>query len=409
LLCHTALAGSRPHPRHLTEFYFWIALGGVLSGIFAVVVAPLMFRTVFEYPLLVAVVVFFRPRPDSSLGWNRADWVYPSLIGVALIVAWTIFRSSASADTKGMTSVFVISGSFVIIYGFRERWFRFSLATAIFIVGSALILPSYIEEGQRLAVVRDFFGVKKVLFDASTNTRKLLHGDTLHGMESLDPEKAGEPLSYYHAAGPAGDMMAMLNDRTDQHVGVIGLGTGSLAAYAGPQRHITFYDLDPQVPALAREYFSFLKKCGTFCDVIVADGRLAITQAKDGEFDLLVVDAFNSDSIPPHLVSREAIAIYVSRLKPNGVLLFHVSNRYLDIEKLVAAALLDSGLPAFVRRDEGDAASGRSGSNYVAGARRVEDLGSISSGDKWLPVTMKPDILPWTDDYSNVLSVVRWF
>ena len=131
-----------------------------------------------------------------------------------------------------------------------------------------------------------------------------------------------------------------------------------------------------------------------FCDVIVADGRLAITQAKDGEFDLLVVDAFNSDSIPPHLVSREAIAIYVSRLKPNGVLLFHVSNRYLDIEKLVTAALLDSGLPAFVRRDEGDASSGRSGSNYVAGARRVEDLGSISSSDRWLPVTAKPDILP---------------
>jgi len=193
-----------------------------------------------------------------------------------------------------------------------------------------------------------------------------------------------------------------------QHFRIIGLATGSIAAYARPNRHITFFEIDPQVLGIAERFFSFLDRCGDKCNVIVADGRLAVVHQNHNEFDLLVIDAFNSDSIPPHLVSREALQIYLPKLKPDGVLLFHTSNRYLDIERLVVALLTDSGLTTFVRRDDdGNVIPRKSASDYVAGARRIQDLGSIAFNSNWKQMQRPADIQPWSDDYSNVLSLVR--
>jgi SAM-dependent methyltransferase len=409
LLCHSALAGTRPPTQYLTEFYFWIALGGALAGVFAAIIAPALFRTIFEYPLLVATLAFFRVSSEADPERNRSDWVYAGVVVILLMAAWLAFRWVHDDEIRQGVAVFLINGGFVIIYGFRARTFRFSLTLATFIIGCALILPAYFEDGSRVDVARNFFGVKKVLFDRTANERRLLHGDTVHGIEDMDPAKSGRALSYYHTSGPAGDVMKLLDGRSGMDVAIVGLGAGSLAAYAAPDRRITFFDVDPQIVEIANKDFTFLHDCGTDCNVVLADGRLAITQSADASFNLLVIDAFSSDSIPPHLVSREAVQIYASKLKPGGILLFHVSNRYLDIEKLVSAQLAAAGMATFVRRDVDTSVPGKSPSVYVTAAREAESLGWIASTGKWQRVQRPPNIKLWTDDYSDVLSLIRWF
>src|SRR5262249_38215303 len=151
----------------------------------------------------------------------------------------------------------------------------------------------------------------------------------------------------------------------NQRVGVVGLGSGTMAAYGNPNRHITFFDVDPQVEPIAHNFFTYTRRCSADCDVIVGDGRLSIEQLPDAVLDVLMLDAFSSDSIPAHLVSREALKMYLTKLKPNGLLLFHVSNRYLDVKKLVAAAITDARLVGLYRSDRDEVVWGKSGSDYV--------------------------------------------
>jgi len=173
---------------------------------------------------------------------------------------------------------------------------------------------------------------------------------------------------------------------------------------------VRFYEIDSSVESIARQYFTFLSRCGPNCDVIIGDGRLQLEREPNGTLDLLLLDAFSSDSIPTHLLSREALEMYLVKLKPDGVLLFHVSNRYLDVEKLVSALLVDAGLIAFSRFDDaGDLRkSGKSSSNHVVAAHRLQDLGDLPSHAGWNRVSRPADLQPWTDDYSNLLSLIRW-
>jgi spermidine synthase len=410
LLCHTALASRRPDPQHLTEYYFWIALGGALGGTFTAVVAPIVFKTVVEYPLLVAVIAFFRVVPNKEEKIDLRDGIYLAGLVGAFAFIWVLFRwTKIDIDESVKTAAAANVGFALIAYSFRERRLRFALALAILIAGYAVALPTLLEDDSpQLYVARNFFGIKKVVFDVDSNMRKLLHGDTMHGLESLDPSLAGQPLSYYHETGPVGDVMKMLSERPNQHIGVVGLGTGSMAGYTASNRRITFFDIDPQVYGIAHNYFTFLRRCDKNCDVLIGDGRLSIEKMPDGEFDLLMLDAFNSDSIPAHMVSREAIQTYLTKLKPDGLILFHVSNRYMNVENLVSAVVTDAPLQALVRYDDDEEPPGKSTSDYVVAARRVEDLGSLAEDSNWSSV-MKPDgVEPWTDDYSNMLTILRW-
>jgi spermidine synthase len=203
--------------------------------------------------------------------------------------------------------------------------------------------------------------------------------------------------------------MESIADRTDQKVGILGLGIGSMAAYAGPSRHITFFEVDPQVEFIARVYFSHLRLCGTNCDVVISDARIAIEHAPDNSFDVLMLDAFNSDSIPAHLVSREAIQLYLTKMKPNGLLLFHTSSRYFDAAKLVAAATIDAKLVGFFRRSADEKFPFKASSDYIVAGRRFEDFGFITERPEWLRLNSEIDVPVWTDDYSNMMSLVRWW
>ena len=272
----------------------------------------------------------------------------------------------------------------------------------------AIELPKNTESGTLVHIARDFFGVKKVMYDPAANTRRLLHGDTMHGLESLDPDLIGVPLSYFHESSPLGDVMNMMDTRPSASIAVVGLGTGTIAGYGKQNRHIRFFDVDPQIVDIASRDFTFLHRCGSNCDIVVGDGRLLIGEQPAGQFDLIIQDAFNSDSIPAHLISREAVQMYITKLRPGGVLLFHVSNRYLDVEKLATAVSYDEGLAVFVRHDGDETPTGKAASDWVAAVRRREDFNAIRHKESWEDAVRPTDIKAWTDDYSNMLSVIKW-
>jgi SAM-dependent methyltransferase len=405
LLCHTRLAESRPDAQQLTEFYFWVALGGVLGGLFTATLAPALFTTVLEYPLLVATLPFFRGGK-----FERSDLMMAAILAAAVILVWVVFRTThLDSDTEAVA--FAHTAILFIGYKLGRRPQRFAWMFAVLVLAYSFILPAYIEGAGRVYVARNFFGVKKVLDEPTTHLRKLLHGDTIHGIESTDPARTGQPLSYYYPGGSVSDVMELLRSREGpQRIGVLGLGSGTMAAYGDSDRHITFYEIDPSIEVIARRYFTFLPRCGSNCDVITGDGRLQLAREPNGAFDLLLLDAFSSDSVPAHLVSREALQMYLSKLKPDGILLFHVSNRYLNVEKLVSALVLDGGLVALTRFDDaGELRSlGKSSANHLAAARRPEHLQSLSRRPGWRPIELSGNFQPWTDDYSNLLSLIRW-
>ena len=405
LLCHTALAESRPGPQHLTEFYFWIALGGVLGGVFTATIAPAAFKTVLEYPLIVATLGFFRTGKNE-----KPNWLVPALFGAAILVIWIVFRATG-LDSSTEAAALAHTSFLFVCYKLKDHVQRFATAFAILIIAYSFILPDYIEGANRAYVGRNFFGVKKVLDEPDTHLRKFLHGDTLHGIESTDAARAGKPLSYYYPDGSVANVVEMLRERgPQQRFGVVGLGSGTMAAYADAGHHVTFYEIDPSIEPIARQYFTFLTRCGSNCDVVIGDGRLQLVRADNESFDLLMLDAFSSDSVPTHLVSREALELYLSKLARDGILLFHVSNRFLDVERLVSSLVIDRGLVAFSRFDDAGELrkEGKSSANHLVAARRLEDLGPIAANPNWKRVTRPTDFQLWTDDYSNLLSLIRW-
>ena len=405
LLCHTRLAESRPQPQYLTEFYFWIAVGGVLGGVLTAILAPAVFKTVVEYPLLVAIVPFFRGGK-----FEKSGPLIGAVSALAIATAWIIFRAThLDSNTEAVAlahTVVVFAGYKLIKYPQRFAW-----AFAAFMLSYSWILPGYIEHSKRIYTDRNFFGVKKVLDDPGANLRTLLHGDTTHGIESTEAARAGQPLSYYYSGGSVSDVIEMMRARHEtQRFAVLGLGAGTMASYADPAHHVTFYEIDPSVEPIARRYFTFLSRCGSNCDVVIGDGRLQLAREPVASFDLILLDAFSSDSVPAHLVSREALEMYLHKLKEDGVLLFHVSNRYLNVEKLVSALVTDAGLVALSRFDEAGELRklGKSSANHLIAARREAYLRLLGGRPGWQRVTRPSDFRPWTDDYSNLLGLIRW-
>jgi spermidine synthase len=410
LLCHSALADSRPSTTFLTEFYFLIALGGVLGGMFVSIVAPVIFSTIFEYPLLIGTIMFFRvSHHRAAVGWRDIVQVagYAFLVdGTIRLLKWmdvdaAYFTLSWHwSEISRDDMVVAITGAALILtlLAFRKKPVPFALAFAALVTTLAVEVPRQYQTTTVVHIDRNFFGVKKVLFNAGDNTRQLLHGDTVHGLESLDPAQSGEPLFYYHRGGALSDIISLLDRSSKSTVAVVGLGAGTIAAYATPMRHITFIDIDPQMVDIARTYFTFLGRCSSNCEVVVGDGRLSIEARHGTKYDLIVLDAFNSDAVPAHLISREAVRMYVSKLQLRGVLLFHVSNRYLDVGRLAASVAIDEGLHAYARPDD----------DYIAAVRTSDDLSAIPNREKWIELARPPNLRSWTDDYSNVVSLIRW-
>jgi hypothetical protein len=262
-----------------------------------------------------------------------------------------------------------------------------------------------------LATTRSFFGVNRVRLIGDGTIRVLQQGTTVHGAESAIPGRETEPLSYYSREGPFGRFFDALAGRRAKRVGVIGLGTGALACYSRPGETWTFHEIDPEVVKLASDgrFFHFLAHCGEHPRIVLGDARLTLNNVPDAGYDLIVIDAFSSDSIPVHLLTREALALYQRKLAPDGAILFHVSNRYLDLAPLVAALARDAGAPS--RRllyvpAQPDALANNS-AEVVAVGQPGTNLDALRSEAGW-QTPAADAVPPWTDDRSDILSRIRW-
>jgi spermidine synthase len=239
----------------------------------------------------------------------------------------------------------------------------------------------------------------------------LIHGTTLHGIEFNDPKLQREPLAYYSRSGPVGQVFAHAGLR--RNVGAIGLGTGALACYRTPGENWTFFEIDDAVVRIARDarYFHYLSDCGAGVKTVLGDGRLSLKAVPDRTYDLLIVDAFSSDSVPAHLLTREALALYLRKLKPHGVILVNISNRYLRLEPVLATAVGDAGIAALDEMHFPTAAQtamGAFASEWMAIAAKPSDLQFLAADQRWRAVTLQRNAKPWTDDFSNIFRAIRW-
>jgi SAM-dependent methyltransferase len=270
--------------------------------------------------------------------------------------------------------------------------------------------------GRTLLTERNFFGTLRVTLDPAGRIYSLYHGTTVHGMQFVEPQHQLEPLAYYYRAGPCGQAMNAFNRRSGMtNVAAIGLGAGAMACYAMPGQRWTFYEIDPAVIRLAREsdYFTYLRRCtNAVVDFKVGDARLRLREAAPRQFDLLVCDAFGSDAPPLHLLNREAMELYLAKLSEQGVLLFHISSRYLDFQPVLANLASNFQLQALVGSEDNLSEEmlreGKLPSIWVALARRPEDLGRLETDPRWHPLAPAPAMRLWTDDYSDILGIFQW-
>jgi hypothetical protein len=283
---------------------------------------------------------------------------------------------------------------------------------------AALILASQVYTGAFGHVLhseRSFFGVYRVGDDVEKNCRVLFHGGTAHGLQSLDPRRACEPLAYYTHSGPVGQLFGAFQDRlVGSDVAVIGLGAGVMACYHQPHQRFTFYEIDPTVLHIAqnRRYFTFLSDCGPPVRVVLGDARLSLRDAPAYGYGMMVLDAFSGDSIPAHLLTREALALYLSKLAPNGILAFHISNRYLDLHGVLGELANDAGLACLTNDDahvsEDESREGKFASWWVVMARNENDVEVLKNDSRWRVLPPLADSQVWTDDYSNIVSILRF-
>jgi hypothetical protein len=427
LVCHGELAKDRPPPEHLTRFYFWMSLGGVLGGLANALIAPMVFQRVgmIEYPLALALAAVVRPRvldaPRRPL--LRVTDLGSVVVLFALAVTLVRFVPQAVALPSGAEAgdwlaraglVFGLPALFALVL--VRRRVRFALALGAILVASVF---NSNQLGQTLHMERNFFGVVRVTTSPDGRFVRLVHGSTLLGQRKVIDPGRPLPLTFYHPTGPVGRLFRMLPSDRVHTVGVIGLGTGAVASYARPGERWVFYEIDPAVARLANDprYFDYLQTCrAASCQVILGDARRQLTRSEDGEFDVLVLDAFNGDSVPVHLLTREAMRLYVEKLAPGGVIVVRVPDGHLDLPQLVARLAVDHDPPLYVRcchdvPTEMERTDGKLESRWMVIARREDDLLPLLAADlkstgeeQWHAV--RPDRGPiWRDDFANLLLV----
>jgi hypothetical protein len=406
LVCHGELARTKPTASRLTEFYLCLAVGGVLGGVFNAVIAPAYFDSILEYPLTLLLACAVRPRSPQLL--KPGD----HYLDAGLIVTSAAILLASRLMSSDHIIVAVVLGASILAAVVCLRMSRDPVKFT-FAMG-AVLFAGYLARESGPGVLlkeRNFFGVHEVREDSRHRTHELLHGTTRHGAQSIEPLKRGEPLTYYHRAGPLGDVFKALPMRPEKRAAVIGLGAGALAAYGGKGEDWTFYEIDPDIARIAQDsnYFTYLRDTPARVRVIVGDGRLSILKAPRSQYDLIVLDAFTSDAIPVHLLTAEAMSIYFSRLTPKGVLLIHLSNRFLDLEPVLGRWIQATHRFGLIRVNKrlspGEIETGETPSIWAAVGRDHSDLGALQADERWRPLRIQEDVALWTDDFSNIFKV----
>jgi len=408
-MCHFELARCRPRAEDLTSFYLWIALGGALGGAFNAILAPYIFKTFAEYPLALVLACFLRPSDEKQSNFTILDALYPLLVGSLAILAAAL--ASALKLENGTTRTLFTLGAPVLMCFFAiDRIPRFALSLgALFIVSSILAIGT---GGRVLYCDRSFFGVHRVLGSGRFHT--LVHGNTVHGRQSLLPNERSKPLTYYYPTGPIGQVFSEFSKtKLKKNIALVGLGTGSLAAYANPDQNVTFFEIDEEVVKIAKnpDLFTYLQDCKAKYNIVLGDARITLAKEPPHRYGIIVLDAFNSDSIPVHLITREAVEMYLSKLEEGGILAFHISNRYLELSPVLAGIADSLGLICRMRADtvltDEERMEGKLESRWVLLARKETDLGSLAMKPEWERIIPEKGARVWTDDYSHILSVFK--
>jgi len=406
LLCHSRLAETRPETEHLTEFYIWMSVGGVLGGIFSALVAPQIFSGTYEYFLLLFMATFVTFEPEET----RKDKF--NQVGKFLAISAVCYGLLTILQHNGVSirmSVIISITIFFITMRFvrQQRKHLYSEMLMTFMI--VLLLPS----GLRGMVMKDrsFFGVIEVAsFELEHGKVHMFsHGTTLHNLQMMKPGLRKIPLSYYSEGGTFDQALdaARVSYGGDLNVSIVGLGAGAMACHEQSGDDWTYFEIDPAIVDMAMnpEYFTYMQDCSFESDVRIGDARLKIKDLAEGSQDIIMIDAFSSNVIPAHLVTKEALELYRSRLKEDGLIFFHTSNRLLDVTSVVVHLAMSEGLEArYISykkpKDVKYEKYVNSSDAVVVGTKTAIEAAKL--GDSWTQFSPSPDVGEWTDDYSHI-------
>jgi spermidine synthase len=409
LSCHLRLFAARPSAGHLTEFYLWISVGGMFGGIFNSLVAPALFTEIAEYPL--ALVAACALMPDRTARDEARLW-RGGVMRIALVAAVTTLIAilDSRIGLSPSTTLLLLNVPALLAFSTVRQARYFGAAAGVIAAIGIMHTASY---GSVIHSERTFFGVHHVVSDVNGRYHALYHGTTLHGRQSVDPRRALDPLAYYHRSGPIGEVIGMFTHHVaTARVGVVGLGTGALAAYAEPGQQWTFFEIDPAVVRIAQDphYFTYLQRAAVAPRIVLGDARVSLSRVPPHSFDLLILDAFSSDAVPVHLLTREALTVYGNALTDGGLLAFHISNRHLDLEPVLSTLANAAQFAALVRSDQvrnDSTADGKASSVWLVMSRSADSLQPLTRDPWWVAPRQGTRSSLWTDDYSNIWSVFK--
>jgi hypothetical protein len=408
LYLHLQLAKKRPAGSQLTKFYLWISVGGVGAGITHTFLAPLLFDRVWEHSITIVVLALLlnQHKKRTSLWIENKMGIPTAVFAIALFGLYAASRSFEALSPLNAFSNGIIGVTLLATFLVSMNPIRFATVIVCLLCLNAWRGDAH---GKTLFIDRNFFGLSKVTLDPNEQTKRLVHGNTIHGRQSTDPNTQHLPLSYYHTAGPLRRIFKQHEEiESTSEIAVIGLGAGSMLFYGQPHQTWTLYEIDPLVIYLARDsgHLSYLKNPNVAkLNLEIGDARIELQKAKNKRFDLIVLDAFSSDSIPMHLFTKEALDLYLSKLADQGLLAFHISNRTLNLAPLLSRLADEFELVTLAWNDPyDDPNQGKDPSHWVVLSREKGQLTKLYKDERWQALATPPDTPLWTDERSNILE-----
>jgi SAM-dependent methyltransferase len=404
LLCHRDLAADRPSTDELTGFYLWISFGGALGGALNALLAPVLFDSVAELPLTLmalSVLFYFAPAAGTLLTPYRPSWRVGTLSAIALMTPMFVALRNAEIATAAVVLVLGLG----VVWGVATARYVGLVAVSVWLL-CALLLAGFTDADSMVARERSFFGVVRIL--DFPDAVEMIHGTTVHGRQFHDPELSRLPITYYYPDGPLGSLVAQAPEGA--RIGVIGLGTGALAAAASRGQEVVFYEIDPVVVRLAQQHFTYLDDSAGEVRLVLGDGRLALEKEPDASFDVFIVDAFSSDFVPTHLLTEEALQLYLDKVRPGGIVGLHISNRHADLRRVVRGFGETTGTSVLFSEYSPTAEARERGAVRTLAAALPTDtatLERLAGSPLWTRFAADVPAVHWTDDHADLLSVLR--
>ena len=418
LYCHFHLAKVRPGASKLTEFYFFMSLGGVIGGFFNAIIAPVFFVTAIEYPLVLGLAMLVRYANDPERTFKKFLIILgKKAFSLNTILIFIVLGAAYAGYLLKNSTIDIIAAVIVcisLLIDIKKRW-QFGSLALLLIMTSPLAMPILSETSENVILRdRNFFGTIRIL--DNPDFRTLLHGTTNHGSQPLAPDEKLLKITYFSEISPVADVFKILDkmhgeNADPKNVGILGLGIGAMACYTHPGRHFDFYEIDNEINLLAKDpkYFTYLSDCGSSYDVIMGDGRLNLKKQESQKYQALFMDAFSSDNIPVHLVTKEAIDLYFEKIKPDGLIAVHISNNYLDMEPVLKMIADNLGIYAVAHVKEGGKLQNTNiegfPSHYFVMTKNQQIINDLKELG-WSEPIHRDGVALWTDKYTNIFTIL---